>query len=104
MFLFARSALEQSDFVSEYILCGIVVLFCKNLHNKETFDDAEVLRRVEAALAVEIPEVMPEDLKFEPSSSSFRLWRLIDVLVVLAIIAIFLVPIGVIVFVVRRKK
>ena len=37
-------------------------------------------------------------------SSSFRLWRLIDVLVVLAIIAIFLVPIGVIVFVVRRKK
>lgn len=74
------------------------------LHNKEALDEAEALRRVEAALSADIPEVMPENLKFEPSSSSFRLWRLIDVLVVLAIIAIFLVPIGVIVFVVRRKK
>jgi len=74
------------------------------LHNQDAFDDAEAIKRVEAALAVEIPEVMPENLKFEPSSSSIRLWNLIDVAVVLVILAVFLVPIGVIVFIVRRKK
>ena len=74
------------------------------LHNQDAFDDAEAIKRVEAALAVEIPEVMPENLKFEPSSSSIRLWNLIDVAFVLVILAVFLVPIGVIVFIVRRKK
>ncbi len=52
----------------------------------------------------DIPEVMPEDLKFEPPATSLHLWGLIDIVVVLVILAAIIVPIGLIVYFVRRKK
>ena len=74
------------------------------LRNDSAFDEAGAIKRVEKALAADIPEIMPEDLKFEPSAASVHLWRLIDAFVVLVILAAIIVPIGLITYIVRRKK
>ena len=74
------------------------------LHNQEILDQAGAVKWIEHVLAAEIPEIMPENLKFEPTAAPFRLWSVIDVIVVLVILAAILVPIGIIVYFVRRKK
>ena len=74
------------------------------LHNQEILDQAGAVKWIEHVLAAEIPEIMPENLKFEPTATPFRLWSVIDVIVVLVILAAILVPIGIIVYFVRRKK
>lgn len=74
------------------------------LRNDSVFDEVDAIKRVEKALAADIPEIMPEDLKFEPSAASVHLWHLIDAFVVLVILAAIIVPIGLITYIVRRKK
>lgn len=74
------------------------------LRNGENLDESAALAQIESVFDKDIPEVMPEDLKFEPPATSLHLWGLIDIVVVLVILAAIIVPIGLIVYFVRRKK
>ena len=78
------------------------------LHYQEGLDEAAALRQVETVLSAEIPEVLPEDLKFEQAAAPFSLWRALDIGVVVVIglvcLVVIVVPVCIIVRVVRRKK
>ena len=74
------------------------------LENRESLDEAALTKQIEGVLLAEIPEIMPEELKFEPVDAPLPLWRVIDLLVVILIAVIVIAIVGVIVYVVRRKK
>lgn len=80
----------------------------KVLRRDDSLDEAAALKMVENALLADIPEVLPDDLKFEHPTSLYPMWRVVDIIIVVAFVLISLVVIAafvcLIVCLVRRKK
>ena len=76
----------------------------KVLHYSDSLDVALAQKRVENALLAEIPEVMPRELKFEPSDSPFPVWRMIMAVVAFVCIVALCLCVRLVVYLVRRKK
>ena len=76
----------------------------KVLHYSDSLDVALAQKRVENALLAEIPEVMPRELKFEPSDYPFPVWRMIMAVVAFVCIVALCLCVRLVVYLVRRKK